>query len=412
MNRIQRTNFPTDAAHNGDWFSRERVLTLVLLGATVLALYLCWRLVVPFLPAFTWAIAFAVVAYPAHLWLAKRLKNATAAASLSVFLVAVLLIVPGILVAHQLINEAVTHAARVQEEVESGRWRASVANVPGGAEALAWVEENVDFRQAATRVGEALGSDVAVGPLVVGSIWSAVQFVTMLFLLFYFFRDRPKVIGGLRSLLPLSRPEADRVFNGAADAIHATVYGTFVVAAVQGVMGGLLFWAVGLPAPVFWGVMMFLLGVIPYLGAFMVWVPAAVSLAANDRWGAALLLTAWGVLMAAIVVNWLYAVRRAGRRPDEAAHGADVRRVRGRPGGLRHLGHGAGAGDPGGDAGAAGRLAAPHGRGPHRRGGDPRRGARPGRRPDAGAAKGVMRWRTSSGTWPPELWQGSPPPGR
>ena len=107
----------------------------------------------------------------------------------------------------------------------------------------------------------------------------------MLFVLYYLYRDQNEAIDGAKRYLPLTNDEADRLFGRIGDTVHATIYGTVVVAIVQGVLGGLMFWMLGLPAAVLWGVVMGLLAVVPYLGAFVVWAPAAVFLAVQGDWG-------------------------------------------------------------------------------------------------------------------------------
>ncbi len=127
-------------------------------------------------------------------------------------------------------------------------------------------------------------------------------------MLFYLFRDRREALGTLRSLVPLSKVETDRVLARMSDTIHATVFGTLVVAAVQGALGGLMFWWLGLPAPILWGAVMALLAVVPVLGAFVIWVPAAIFLAASGQWGKAAILAAWGGVVIAMVDNLLYPI--------------------------------------------------------------------------------------------------------
>ena len=95
------------------------------------------------------------------------------------------------------------------------------------------------------------------------------------------------------------------VFSRVHDTIFATIYGTFAVSAVQGVLGGLMFWALGLSAPLLWGVVMALLAVVPVLGAFIVWVPAVAFLALEGSWGKALILLLWGVLVVGTIDNLL-----------------------------------------------------------------------------------------------------------
>ena len=133
-----------------------------------------------------------------------------------------------------------------------------------------------------------------------------VELLITLFTLFFFFRDRRAVLRAVRSLVPLSEAETDKVFLRVADTVYATIYGTIVVAVVQGALGGLIFWWLGLPAPLLWGAVMGLLAIVPVLGPFVVWVPAAIFLALEGSWGKALILTAWGVLVIATIDNLLY----------------------------------------------------------------------------------------------------------
>ncbi|MDQ3253120.1 MAG: AI-2E family transporter, partial [Acidobacteriota bacterium] len=141
-----------------------------------------------------------------------------------------------------------------------------------------------------------------------GSLYAIAGLLITLFLLFYFFRDKRKILGALRRLVPLSDDETDKVFRRVQDTIYATIYGTVAVALVQGALGGLMFWWLGLPAPLLWGTVMALLAIVPIFGAFVVWIPAAIFLALEGSWGKALILTAWGGIVIALIDNLLYPV--------------------------------------------------------------------------------------------------------
>jgi predicted PurR-regulated permease PerM len=109
-------------------------------------------------------------------------------------------------------------------------------------------------------------------------------------------------------LLPLSNREAGEFVERVRSMIHATIYGTVVVAAVQGALGGLMFWTLEIPGALLWGVAMGLLAIIPVLGAFVIWIPAAIGLAAQGSWGKAVVLTVWGTVVVGLIDNLLYPV--------------------------------------------------------------------------------------------------------
>ena len=100
----------------------------------------------------------------------------------------------------------------------------------------------------------------------------------------------------------------DRVFSRVGNTVHATIYGTLVVAAIQGTLGGLMFWWLGLPAPVLWGLVMGMLAVVPVLGAFIVWIPAALLLALEGSLGKALILALWGGVVVGGIDNLIYPI--------------------------------------------------------------------------------------------------------
>jgi len=86
-----------------------------------------------------------------------------------------------------------------------------------------------------------------------------------------------------------------------------------VTSLIDATGGGLLFWVLGLPAPLLWAVVMFVLSILPVLGAALVWLPAAAYLALGGRWLPAAALVGWGVLSFMVVDNVIY-VRLAGAR--------------------------------------------------------------------------------------------------
>ena len=81
-----------------------------------------------------------------------------------------------------------------------------------------------------------------------------------------------------------------------------------MVCAVQGTLAGLMFWWLGIPGPVLWGVVMGLLNIVPILGPYVIWLPIAIGLALQGDWGRALILTGWGAVVVGLIDNVLYPV--------------------------------------------------------------------------------------------------------
>ena len=274
------------------------------LAATIAGMYICWLLLMPFLPAIAWALALAILFFRFHRWIETRIKRPNLAAAASVLIVALIVIVPATFVAEQLVREAAKGALAVKTEVEAGAVRRMIAAHPTIAPLGEWIEQQIDLPGILGNVASWLSN---MGALFVrSSVMQLIGVLLTFYLLFYFLRDRHVALSALRSLLPLSETEMDRLFARVADTVHATIYGTIVVAAVQGTLGGLMFWWLNLPAPLLWGVVMGLLAIVPVFGAFVIWIPAAIFLALDGSWAKALILTAWGGGVVGTIDNVLY----------------------------------------------------------------------------------------------------------
>ena len=149
--------------------------------------------------------------------------------------------------------------------------------------------------------------------IVRGSLSHLLTVLLAFYLLFYFLRDRREILRQIEMLSPLTEGETKLLFHRASDTIHAVMFGTVVAAAVQGALGGAMFWLLGLPNPLFWGVVMGLFAIVPLLGTFAVWIPAAACLALTGDWGKAAILTAWGTVVIGGIDNLLHPVLAGGR---------------------------------------------------------------------------------------------------
>jgi predicted PurR-regulated permease PerM len=134
-----------------------------------------------------------------------------------------------------------------------------------------------------------------------------------LFTLYYLLRDGESLVARLRWLLPLAPQLNERLFRQAYEVTHATIYGNVMVAFVQGLLGGTIFWILGIPSPAVWGTLMGLLSLLPVVGAFLVWIPAAVMLLLSGHIMRGVILLAFGTFIISTIDNVLRALLVGGR---------------------------------------------------------------------------------------------------
>ena len=92
---------------------------LIILALTILAVYVCYLLVLPFLPALAWALTLTLLFLPVHEQIEESVRRQNVAAAVSVVLIAVVVAVPGILLGNRLIQEAASGAAMINERLSS-----------------------------------------------------------------------------------------------------------------------------------------------------------------------------------------------------------------------------------------------------------------------------------------------------
>ncbi len=274
-----------------------------MMAASVAGLYLCYRLAAPFIPAMAGALALAVLFSPLHRWFERRVGAGSIAASMSVLVVAVSVVVPVVLVARRLIDEAGRGASALQALIASDGWREMFASHALLAPVGQWLDKQVDLPGVLAPATSWLSTGAS---FLEGSVTQAIGVVLIFYMLFYMFRDRELALRALRSLSPLSPADMSRLFSDVLDTVHATVNGTLLMAIVQGTLGGLMFWWLGIPEAMLWGIVMGLLAVVPVLGAFIIWVPAAIFLALDGEVGKALILAVWGAVVVGGIDNLLY----------------------------------------------------------------------------------------------------------
>ena len=281
--------------------NNAKIILLWLL--TGLAVILSLMMVLPFLASVVWALALAVLFTPLQIWLKKKLKYNGLAALVAVFIISSLVIVPALFVGQQLAMQVASGAQLIQSKVESGEWRRVINAQPTLIPIVKKIEQQVNLPE--TVKSFTLMVSDSVGYLIKGSIFQIVSFILTIYLLFFFLRDALLIKQNIVELLPLSNSQSQQLLLRINDTIHAIVYGTLAIAAVQGLLGGLMFWVLGLPAPMLWGVIMSFLAVIPMLGTAVIWLPAAIFLMLNGQWTQAIILLLWGTLVIGTVDNLL-----------------------------------------------------------------------------------------------------------
>ena len=286
----------------------SRLRWLGLLAATGAALYLCWLILLPFLNVLIWAAVLVILFYPVHRRIVFRLGHPGWSAILSSLLVIVVVLAPLTLITLAVVREL----QEVGQGLQTNLNNLLNPNSPVIGRAIRWLSRYVDIEQwrsqeyIAERLRAISGTLARRSLGIVGDVASTViQIFFVIFTMYYLFRDGGQIRAGLYDLLPLERAQTHEIVTRTNEVISASVYGVLVIAGIQGALGGLAFWILGLPSPLVWGVVMAFVSLIPMFGSFVVWIPAALSLGFGGHWFKALILVVWGMVVIGLADNFL-----------------------------------------------------------------------------------------------------------
>jgi len=303
------------------WEKLEQNSFLLLLAlVTVLFLYL----LKPFFGAVFWACVIGMMFQPLHQRLLPHLHDRH---NLAALLTLVICGVIGILPALFVLGSFVQEGAALYQRLQSGEMDLE-AKIDRVQQAFPLIQDflqrfNVDLGNLKEQLsGAAIAASRFIAQNAVqlgqGTLQFFVSLGLMLYIAFFMLRDGPKLVEMLVRALPLGDEREHLLFTKFAEVTRATIKGNLVVAVVQGSLGGLIFWILGIPAAILWGVVMTLLSLIPIVGAGLIWVPVAIYLFAVGDWIKGLVLIAFGVGVIGLVDNILrpVLVGRDTKLPD------------------------------------------------------------------------------------------------
>ena len=286
----------------------DKAFLLLLISVSVAFLWVLW----PFAGALFWAGVFALVFSPLHFRFFKAMpKRRTTAALLTLAVILVLVILPVGFITVQLVKEA----GVVYQQVQSGdlsfsRYFQQIFDaLPGWLTGLLerFGMNDLGVIQQQLSAGLKRGSQFfATQALNIGqnTFDFLVSFFVMLYLLFFLLRDGGALSRHIEGAVPLE-PAIKRNLSGKfTTVIRATVRGNLVVAMVQGAIGGVMFWILGIHGSILWGTLMALLSLLP-AGAAVVWGPVAVYFLVTGAVGKGLVLFIVGALGIGLIDNFL-----------------------------------------------------------------------------------------------------------
>jgi predicted PurR-regulated permease PerM len=300
----------------------DKMFLLLVVAISLAFAWILW----PFFGVVLWGTILAILFAPLYRRLLKILGQRRTASSLAtVTIVLLIVILPLTLIGALLVQEGLSVYEKFQSgELNFGKYFQQVLGALPD-----WVSDLLDrfgltnLRAMQERLSTGLvqgGQFVAAKALNIGqnTFDLILELIIVLYLLFFLVRDGDDLARRIRTAIPLHADQQRELFNRFTTVIRATVKGNVVVAIVQGALGGLIFWFLGVHAPVLWAVVMAFLSLLPAIGSALIWLPVAIYFLVTGATWQGLVLIAYGVLVIGLVDNVLrpFLVGKDTKMPD------------------------------------------------------------------------------------------------
>jgi predicted PurR-regulated permease PerM len=274
---------------------------LYLLAVSAAFLYMLRDFLMPIFMA----AVFTGLTYPIYFWLLMKTNNKIIAALITLIGLLLVLVLPLIAVGFVAYQEAVHFFTSLDLNAWRDRFEGIVTamrnHFPG---LLSRVNAKDVSSMASGGVQNAfqfiLKNSANISLSVANNLLS---FFLMLFIMFYFYIDGHRILQKLIKWSPLKDEYEKILIEKFVSVSKGTLKGILVIGVIQGLIGGILFWAVGLRSPIFLGSLMVFASIVPALGTSMIWAPVAIMFVAQGDWVRAIAVVVVGSAVIGTVDN-------------------------------------------------------------------------------------------------------------
>lgn len=283
---------------------RKNIFLAILMIGTIAFLWL----LKPFAYPIFWAAVIAGLFGPLYKRVNRKLGHPNVSTAILLVVAIFVIILPLAVIASVLLAQAIDMYSALKDTEDIQQKAQGIINLLKGNPYLQKLD--LDEKALTEKFYDISGS---ISKYIVGYLTDLTQntllliinFVVMLYCLFFFIRDGDRILRGALYILEMKDEIGNRLYERFTSTARATLKGTLIIGLIQGTMGGILFWAVGINSAIVWGVIMVLAAMIPGIGCAIIWAPAALIMLATGHVWEGIVLLALGSLVISSIDNIL-----------------------------------------------------------------------------------------------------------
>lgn len=243
----------------------------------VIVAYLVFLVIKPFMIPILTSIIISYIFYPLYKWINKKTKRRNLSAIIVTFLIIILIISPILFIANSLTREVTTVYINSKQRIAEG----NIIGI-GPDSSVLWklnsflinIAEKPQISSSIDNITNTIISSLSNFLFTIPK--RILSFFVMIFLIFFMLRDGGLMVKKIEYFIPLKKHHQNKIIKKFGSVTRAVVYGHFITALIQGMVGVLGLYIFGVKSPLVWGVIMLIACMIPFIGAPIVWFPLGV----------------------------------------------------------------------------------------------------------------------------------------
>lgn len=285
-------------------FDKAQLFILFFFGILIFLLYQLLHILSPFIGAIIVAATFALIFYPVHAWVRKKIvQNRSVAAAISTLTAVLTLALPLLIFGWLLLNESREFYPKMNTWLSALSEKDLDLNIPEKFKPYFRVDLGEILAGNLKHLQDKITTSGA--SLLRNIFFFLVNFMVMIFSLFALFRDGERFLHWLIDLIPMDAEYKHRVANQLSVTTMAVVRGLLLTAIIQGFIGAFGYWLAGVKAPALFGLLTSFAALVPFVGTSLVWLPLSALMYVLAGFKTGLFVLIWGAVAVGLTDNFL-----------------------------------------------------------------------------------------------------------
>ncbi len=253
----------------------SKISRYLFLALLLILLYLSFKLVQPFFTYVFLGLILTISVHPVYKWFTRRIKNKKASSLITVILIVLIIIIPSFFLGSALVKQTANMVNSFNPESIEGINNYVVSHLGS------WADISSNLNSLFANLKDFV---VKSAFSIAGSVAEIVlSLFIMFFIMYYGFIEGEKWIHQIREVFPFNKKRREQLVRKIKSVTQGVIYGQVFISVLQGLLGGIGFFIIGIKNPVFWGFIMTILAFLPVVGTGMVWAPVGIIELANGH---------------------------------------------------------------------------------------------------------------------------------